>query len=108
MFQTHLNLTADTLRMQDIAYNFQNFLGGWVIPSKSDLCRAQSGTHWTSDKMVKLLTILLRDINIGKQVCNCYCPFYTPAPPEGVYCFISVRPRYFSSHFSPQLLMAEI
>ena len=28
MFQTHLNLTADTLRMQDIASNFQNFLGG--------------------------------------------------------------------------------
>ena len=68
MFQTHLNLTADTLRMQDIASNFQNFLGGGGIPSKSDSCRAQSGTHWTTDKMVKLLTILLRDINMGKQV----------------------------------------
>ena len=42
--------------------------------------------------------------------------FYTPAPPEGgggaVNCFTSVhpsiRPRYFSSHFSQQLLMAEI
>ena len=49
---------------------------------------------------------------------------YTPAPPEGVYCFTSVRPytplhcftpvrpsvrqRYFSSHFSQQLLLAEI
>jgi len=71
MFQTHLNLTADTLRMQDIASNFQNFLWGeGGIPSKSDSCRVQSGTHWTTDKMVKLLTILLRDINMGKQVCN--------------------------------------
>ena len=40
-----------------------------IIPSKSDLCRAQSGTRWTTDKMAKLLTILLRDINMGKQVC---------------------------------------
>ena len=28
MFQTHLNLTADALRMQDITSNFENFLGG--------------------------------------------------------------------------------
>jgi hypothetical protein len=27
---------------------------------------------------------------------------------RGVYCFTSGRPRYFSSHFSQQLLMAEI
>jgi hypothetical protein len=39
---------------------------------------------------------------------------YTPAPRRGrgVYCFTSVRPSvrpiYFSSHFSQQLLMAEI
>ena len=39
---------------------------------------------------------------------------YTPAPRRGrgVYCFtsvrLSVRPRYFSSHFSQQLSMAEI
>jgi hypothetical protein len=39
---------------------------------------------------------------------------YTPTPRRGrgVYCFtsvrLSVRPRYFSSHFSQYLLMAEI
>ena len=41
-----------------------------------------------------------------------FLSYYTPTPPEGVYCFTSVHPsvrrRYFSSHFSQQLLMAEI
>ena len=40
-----------------------------------------------------------------------YESYYTPAPPEGVYCFTvhpSICPRYFSSHFSQQLLMTEI
>jgi hypothetical protein len=47
--------------------------------------------------------------------CQIVCfRFYTPAPQRGrgVYCFTSVRPsvcpRYFSSHFSQQLSMAEI
>ena len=37
--------------------------------------------------------------------------FYTPAPREGGILFYlcpSVHPRYFSLHFSQQLLMAEI
>ena len=36
--------------------------------------------------------------------------YYTPAPRRGrgVYCFTSVRPRYFSSHFSQELLMTQI
>jgi hypothetical protein len=43
-----------------------------------------------------------------------FVPYYTPAPRRGrgVYCFTSVRPsvrpRYFSSHFSQQPLMTEI
>lgn len=41
MFQTHLNLTADTLRMQDIASNFQNFLrGGGAFP-QNQICAAR-------------------------------------------------------------------
>jgi hypothetical protein len=68
---------------------------------------------------VSFLFALLQGFQQGKfelQSIN-WSDYYTPAPPEGGYTVLPLSfrlsvlpsvPRYFSSHFSQQLLMAEI
>jgi hypothetical protein len=79
---------------------------------------------WSLWPNIRFVSSIVAEKNVTKIVqtlnnnnsCNNnfkYCfnqLYYTPAPRRGrgVYCFTSVRPRYFSSHFSQQILMTQI
>jgi hypothetical protein len=88
--------------------NKQTYISGaWTI-AMTNWNQLNRLNEWVSDSCLMPNEQYFSCIKLWWKQVN-----YTPAPPEGGYTVLPLSvlpsvPRYFSSHFSQQLLMAEI